>query len=145
MNYFIIFLLVSVMYFSLNEAANPVYTLKGCQPNVVIMSNELSPPGILNIHCFERKTDLGVRNLTSGGPPWVIEFKENDGNGRKVYKCLMRHGPQFKNYYDIQVYRGAYNQRCGETREWAARTNGIYFMKNKIPPKARALPWRQGK
>ena len=28
------------------------------------------------------------------------------------------------------------HKRCGEYREWTAKIDGIYFMKNRIPPRA---------
>ena len=91
---------VSVMcfeYFELEAA---------CADNTIMIHNGLTPPNVLNVHCNDGKKDLFVRNLRSGRSAFIW-FTEKDGQARKVYTCLLRHGPKFESFYNVQVYRGA--------------------------------------
>lgn len=136
-------MLATVMYFQLNEA---VY-IGGCKVNSVIISNELTPSATLNIHCFNGKKDMGIANLHYQAYPYKILFDDPTlGFGKtKVYRCILKHGRKLEYYYDIQVYKGASaKQRCGASREWTAKVDGIYFRKDGIEPMVRVLPWKKG-
>lgn len=146
MNPLIIFVLVIVLHFRLNEA---------CKNNTVTIYNKLTPPSrILKIKCFsdtivmreeELINEAGLRFVTNKTRDrYIIDFKEWKGESRRTYKCDLQHGPNFEYFFNVQVYRGASKKkRCGETREWFAKTDAIYFRKNGIQPIARALSWQR--
>lgn len=124
-------MLIIFMCFLLNEAR---------ENNTIEIFNGL-PRKILKFHCRSRNKDLGVRELKLNDHLYVIEFMERKGQKRIIWNCVFEHLPSKEVTTDIQVYRSAYSPRGGEIRTWIAKTDGIYFMKNRIPPPAWVIPW----
>ncbi|XP_002894304.2 S-protein homolog 25 [Arabidopsis lyrata subsp. lyrata] len=137
MDHLIIFLLVTTMYFGINEA---------CKKNHVVIHNELGPGIDLNIACRQlsiERTPSRFHTLKYKDPFYIIEFADNNQlpHGEKWY-CLLSHGTRPKYWFDIEVYAQAYYPRCGQLRSWIARKDGIWFTRRYHSPPGHVLDWK---
>lgn len=134
MNHFILFIIVLVTIFGLNEA-------QYCPPNTIFIKNELGPGRVLGIHCRSQKVDLGVQKLDFNAPAYLISFWE-DVSIVTRWNCILRQGFLFDYYVDVEVYKRD-SLMCGLTRNWIAKLDGIYYAKSFGGPSKRVLSWKK--
>lgn len=95
MNNFIVCMLVTAMYFGLNEA---------CQQNRLQFHNHLPASRFLSIECNENnKTISHIINYKS--PPYIIYFQNNHNlTIGTIWRCLLRQGPNLPFYFNLHPY-----------------------------------------
>ncbi|XP_010466977.1 PREDICTED: uncharacterized protein LOC104747102 [Camelina sativa] len=136
MNHLIAFALVITMHFSLNEA---------CKPNFVEIHNQLAPGRVLKHHCRGsiNEQDKGVKYLKFN-ETFVIEFSDvSSRRERTVWTCLLSQGDKMEFFFDVQVYRAASIERCGQYRSWTAKSDGIWTRRDRTKPSGHVLNWKK--
>ncbi|KAG7589610.1 Plant self-incompatibility S1 [Arabidopsis suecica] len=130
MNQFIVFMLVILMYFCMNE---------GAQGNILRLKNELNPGSILKVNCTSKSDITGVHDVTFNSyAEW--SFGEHE-TSRTIWRCLLRQGPKMEFHHILwRAYRGARFTRNNQIRLWIAKVDGIYLEKNNGPRK-RMYDW----
>ncbi|KAG7543244.1 Plant self-incompatibility S1 [Arabidopsis thaliana x Arabidopsis arenosa] len=130
MSRLIFFMLVSAIYFVVNEA---------CKGNEIVIKNQLGSSRILQYHCRVGKINLRVRHLNFNGT-YAITFGD-DGTERSRIKCLFRQGINMKFFTEVEVYRPVLKHpKCGLRYEYSAKMDAIYFKRDASPPLP--LKWR---
>ncbi|EOA34345.1 hypothetical protein CARUB_v10021868mg [Capsella rubella] len=126
MSNLIVFVLAIAMCFGLNEGS-------GCALNTLKLRNELGRGSLLKIDCTSNQNKkTGPRDVRFN-QSYAFDFEEVHSH-RIVWACHLRHGPKLEYHQSIwRAYRGAATKRCGQTRTWIARPNGIYMNKNFVP------------
>ncbi|XP_020876752.1 S-protein homolog 15-like [Arabidopsis lyrata subsp. lyrata] len=137
MSRLIFFMLVSAIYFVVNEA---------CKENEIVIKNNLGYSRILQYHCRSGNQNLGVQHLNANSTK-IIKFKD-DGTKRSIWKCLFRQGINMKFYSEAEAYLPILNYptipkyiQCGQLRVYIARLDALYLRMDEYP----ALPvhlWR---
>lgn len=124
------------MYFGLNDA---------CAGHRVEILNHLAPGKRLQYFCRTNNApiDPTIRYLNfNEGKNFT--FKDSYSNfGRTTWNCDLKHGPNMEYSFDIQVYRAASRERCGQFRQWTAKLDGIYFSRKEKVPGVLALAWNK--
>ncbi|XP_020865716.1 LOW QUALITY PROTEIN: S-protein homolog 14 [Arabidopsis lyrata subsp. lyrata] len=128
MNRFLIFMFVVATCFGLNVA----FDMFPCPSNTILITNELGPSLVLQYHCHSRDNNLNVSNLQFNETK-VINFGDKLGR-RTRWTCLLKHGLYMRYYSEFIGYRMGNVRRCGHTRHWIARKDGIYLTRNQNPP-----------
>lgn len=133
MNFFIIFMLIIAMFLGVNGSK--------CNKNQAIIRNELGPGRSLEYHCHSNGKDQGVEFLKFNEQR-SFEFEHSLFKKKKKLNCVLRQGLWMQNSSrDFQAYHASRNKPCEQVREWIARTDGIYFQRNRIKPAAFVFPW----
>lgn len=127
MNNLIVFMLVTSMYFGLNEGWTVVPF--GCEKNTLEFRNELVPGNILKVNCTSKDDITAIHDVVFNGK-CAFRFGEHAFK-RTIWKCLLRQGPKMEYYHLLwRAYRGASKRRCRQIRSWIAKVDGIYLEKN---------------
>lgn len=122
MKYLIVFLLTITSYFALNEAEN-------CGKNMVQFQNQLAQGVMLKVNCTSRDNNLRDHFVAFNGAPYEIKFDEAPFRNTR-WLCTMQHGKSSKYF---RAYQGSFYPRCGQTRGYIAKFDGIYLSKNGHP------------
>ncbi|EOA17871.1 hypothetical protein CARUB_v10006280mg [Capsella rubella] len=130
MNHFMILMFVIGMFFGMNVVAFDMFP---CPYNEIIIENSLGPGRVLQYHCFSRDDNIAVANL---------QFKETKSikfgdkiTKRTIWKCRLKHGLNMRySSPEFIAYRMGSVRRCGQTRYYYAKTDGIYLNKNQSRP-----------
>ncbi|CAL9214273.1 unnamed protein product [Arabidopsis halleri] len=140
MNRFIIFMFVVATCLGLNVA---FFDMFPCPKNKILITNELGPGLVLQYHCHSRDNNLNVANLQFNE---TKEIAFGDKLGRRTrWTCLLKHGLYMRYFSEFIAYRMANVRRCGAYRNWIARKDGIYVIRNRNPPPTFHHTWNKTK
>lgn len=98
MNNFLVFALISAMYFGLNEAST-------CKKTHIVFHNQLTPGSILDIQC--RGMGDGRRRsyqLKYNESPYIIPFTDHKWPDETRWSCVLSHGKNLEFYFDLEAY-----------------------------------------
>ncbi|KAL0692613.1 hypothetical protein Bca4012_059793 [Brassica carinata] len=131
MNYFIIFMLVIFMCFDFKESSK-------CAPNTLQFKNLVAADRTISVSC---ESNLGEgKDLTYVKFNDIYSFPVVESSRRIVWKCRITDQKTRHFVMLWRAYRGAYNPRCGQTREYIADVRGLSLVHNKKPTK-QFFPW----
>lgn len=120
-------MLITVMYFGLNEA---------CKRNHVVFHNQLTPGSILDIYCRNNHGRIRTQKLNFNVTPYIVDFKDYVWPEKTAWYCVISHGPSLMFHYDLEAYHTK-DKRCGQLRSWIARPD-----RDLVPP-GHVLNWKK--
>ncbi|EFH63313.1 hypothetical protein ARALYDRAFT_315683 [Arabidopsis lyrata subsp. lyrata] len=118
MNRFLIFMFVVATCFGLNVAFDMFPSWSQFGSSVPLSFKRQQSKCLPNLQFNETK---------------VINFGDKLGR-RTRWTCLLKHGLYMRYYSEFIGYRMGNVRRCGHTRHWIARKDGIYLTRNQNPP-----------
>ncbi|CAH8366107.1 unnamed protein product [Eruca vesicaria subsp. sativa] len=125
MNHLTICVLVIAICFCFKEGYG------GCNPNFLIVRNQLGPDTILQVKCWTNRDEKTVQSSPVEFNKVYSTRVQEEGRKRIVWKCELR-DPKNKGYMMIwHAYRGANFARCGQTREYIVDLTGATLVHNK--------------
>ncbi|KAL0827763.1 hypothetical protein Bca101_051441 [Brassica carinata] len=135
MNNLIIFMLVIVMCFGFKESS-------GCPPNTLQFKNQVAPDRTISVGCTSNRDEgKGITYVKFND---IYSFPVVESSRRIVWKCRIT-DQKNRNFVMLwRAYRGAYNARCGQIREYIADPKGLSLVRNKKPTKE-FFPWMVSK
>ncbi|CAH8388411.1 unnamed protein product [Eruca vesicaria subsp. sativa] len=114
----------------------------GCAPNILSFKNQLAANRVISVSCESNLNEKkGLVNVKFND---VYSFPVVEASRRIVWRCKITDAKTGSFFMLDRAYRGAYNPRCGQTREYIVGLTGLSLLRNKAPTN-KIVPWTVAK